>query len=116
MESRMPCTHSGRLRAVSVSSIRSTIVPPDCRANTQLNSTERALPTWNIPVGEGAKRTRTAEWAMDAGYRVGCQEPHGIPPRRPTVKAHRSSEWVHVVADYWSRMLLRPTGYLPARQ
>ena len=50
----------GRLRAASVSSIRSTIVPPDCRANTQLNSRERALPTWNIPVGEGAKRTRSA--------------------------------------------------------
>src|SRR2546423_15449330 len=67
--SRIPCTHSGRLRAASVSSIRSTIVPPDCRANTQLNSTDRAFPTWNIPVGEGAKRTRTAEWTMVPPYR-----------------------------------------------
>src|SRR2546421_612374 len=75
--SKIPCTHSGRLRAASVSSIRSTIVPPDCRPNTQLNSTERALPTWNIPVGEGAKRTRMAELTMALPYRAaGPTQPH----------------------------------------
>ena len=56
---RMPSVHSGLLREASVSSIRSTNVPPCCLANTQFCSATRALPTWNIPVGEGAKRTRT---------------------------------------------------------
>src|SRR5437867_5387007 len=55
----IPSVHSGRLRAASVSSIRSTNVPWRCSAYTQLNSADRAPPTWNIPVGEGAKRTRT---------------------------------------------------------
>ncbi|GLZ14555.1 hypothetical protein Acsp04_47900 [Actinomadura sp. NBRC 104425] len=44
-----------------MSSIRSTSVPPDCLAITQLNSAERAPPTWNMPVGDGAKRTRIEE-------------------------------------------------------
>ena len=55
----MPSIHSGRLRAASVSSIRSTSVPPDCRATAQLNRADRAPPTWNMPVGDGANRTRT---------------------------------------------------------
>ena len=55
----MPSVHSGRLRAASVSSMRSTNRPPDCSASAQLNRAERAPPTWNMPVGEGAKRTRT---------------------------------------------------------
>src|SRR5690606_28449698 len=53
----MPSVHSGRLRAASVSSMRSTNLPPDCWASAQLYSAERAPPTWNMPVGEGAKRT-----------------------------------------------------------
>ncbi len=53
----IPSVHSGRLRAASVSSIRSTNLPPACSARAQLNSAERAPPTWNMPVGEGAKRT-----------------------------------------------------------
>ena len=57
----MPSVHSGLLRDASVSSIRRTSVPPDCFAITQLNSAERAPPTWNMPVGEGAKRTRSDE-------------------------------------------------------
>src|SRR3712207_157898 len=56
---RIPSVHSGRLRAASVSSMRSTKTPPCCLANSQLCSAERAPPTWNIPVGDGANRTRT---------------------------------------------------------
>ena len=58
----MPSIHSGRLRAASVSSMRSTSVPPaHAGAKAQLNKTDLALPTWNMPVGDGAKRARTAE-------------------------------------------------------
>ena len=52
----IPCVHSGRLRASSVSSIRSTNVPPLWRASAQLNSAVRAPPTWKKPVGDGAMR------------------------------------------------------------
>src|SRR5207302_10981798 len=45
-----------RLR--SVSSTRSTMTPPLWRAESQLNSAVRALPTWMEPLGAGAKRTR----------------------------------------------------------
>ena len=69
----MPSIHSGRLRAASVSSMRRTKAPPGCWATIQFCSAERALPTWNIPVGEGAKRTRTvtrpAYGASQAGFR-----------------------------------------------
>src|SRR5690606_26900118 len=58
---RMPSARSGWLREASVSSMRSTNVPPVCLATAQLNSAERAPPTWNMPVGDGAKRTRTSE-------------------------------------------------------
>src|ERR1700757_4289863 len=57
----MPSVHSGRFLAASVSSIRSTNVPPLCSAKAQLNRTDRALPTWNMPVGDGAKRTLIAD-------------------------------------------------------
>src|SRR5664279_2267375 len=57
MAEKIPSTHSWRLRSASVSSMRSTNVPPDWRATNQLNSAVRALPTWKYPVGDGAKRT-----------------------------------------------------------
>src|SRR5262249_43591890 len=46
--------------SVSVSSMRITNVPRCPRASSQLNSAVRALPTWSMPVGLGAKRTRIA--------------------------------------------------------
>src|SRR5512139_1844175 len=78
---RMPSVHSGRLRDASVSSIRSTRVPPDCRAITQLNRAERAPPTWNMPVGDGAKRTRIEDeedMRTSLGRQAGTayQDPH----------------------------------------
>src|SRR5215469_18970378 len=57
----MPSIHSGLFRAASVSSIRRTKTPPSCRANAQLKSTDLALPTWNMPVGDGANRALTSE-------------------------------------------------------
>src|SRR5690606_14514096 len=54
----MPSVHSGRFLEASVSSMRSTNRPPDCRASAQLYRAVRAPPTWNMPVGDGAKRTR----------------------------------------------------------
>ncbi len=45
------------LRSTSVSSSRSTIVPPFRRAYSQLKMKVRALPTCRKPVGEGANRT-----------------------------------------------------------
>src|SRR5664280_3196473 len=63
MAEKIPSTHSSRLRSASVSSMRSTNVPPDWRATSQLNSAVRALPTWKYPVGDGAKRTRVASEA-----------------------------------------------------
>src|SRR5271157_764007 len=58
--SRIPSTISGEERSKSVSSMRRTSVPPQCRSNSQLNSAVRAPPTWRYPVGEGAKRRRTS--------------------------------------------------------
>ena len=46
-------------RSKSVSSMRSTNVPPVRRASSQLKSAVRALPTCSCPVGLGANRTRT---------------------------------------------------------
>ena len=43
-------------RSRSVSSIRSSILPPRPRAYSQLNSAVRAPPICRKPVGEGAKR------------------------------------------------------------
>ena len=37
---------------------------PCWRANSQLNNAVRALPTCRCPVGDGAKRTRTVEFAV----------------------------------------------------
>ena len=51
---------SGVDRSRSVSSTRSSIFPPWCRANSSLNTAVRRLPTWNLPVGLGANRTRTS--------------------------------------------------------
>ena len=58
--SKMDCTLASVLRSTSVSSRRSTMVPPLWRAKSQLKMKVRALPTWRKPVGEGAKRTRRA--------------------------------------------------------
>src|SRR5680860_1496464 len=46
-------------RVASVSSIRKTNVPLWWRANAQLNSAVRAIPTCGLPVGEGQKRATT---------------------------------------------------------
>src|SRR5215472_6991767 len=46
-------------RSRSVSSIRSSILPPWRRANSQLNKAVRPPPMWRKPVGEGAKRVTT---------------------------------------------------------
>jgi|GEM_PF-3615055 len=43
----------------SVSAIRNTNKPPCLRANNQLNSAVRALPTWMDPLGAGSIRIRT---------------------------------------------------------
>ena len=44
---------------MSVSSMRSTNVPPWAFANSQFTSAVRMFPTCSLPVGEGAKRTLT---------------------------------------------------------
>src|SRR5258708_6699602 len=44
---------------MSLSSIRRMCAPPGGRANRKLPSAVRAPPTWRLPVGEGANRTRT---------------------------------------------------------
>ena len=46
-------------RSRSVSSMRSSIVPPWRRACSQLNRAVRAPPMWRKPVGDGAKRVIT---------------------------------------------------------
>src|SRR5690242_9450195 len=97
---RIPSVHSGRLRAASVSSMRSTNVPSRCWAKTQFWRADRAPPTWNIPVGEGANRTRTVtastlRVAQDhpvAGFRGCSGTVHwltGIDPSYPRAAARR---------------------------
>src|SRR5689334_1568514 len=39
--------------------MRSRNTPPYLRARSQLWSAVRATPTWSLPVGDGAKRTRS---------------------------------------------------------
>ena len=51
--------YSGSTRVRSVSSIRSTNVPPVERANAQSYRAVRTLPTCRSPLGEGANRTLT---------------------------------------------------------
>src|SRR3954465_11998945 len=59
MPSRITRVWASVLRSRSVSSIRSTKVPPVLRAKSQLKSAVRAPPTWRYPVGDGANLTRT---------------------------------------------------------
>src|ERR1700704_4109044 len=72
-----------RLR--SVSSMRSTKVPPVCRAKAQSYSAVRMLPTCRSPLGEGAKRTRTppAGWSSAGG--AGSVTVHHRVAQRPDV-------------------------------
>jgi hypothetical protein len=63
MSSMMAASDSAVDRSTSVSSIRSTKVPPWPRASSQLKSAVRALPTWSLPVGLGANRTLMATQA-----------------------------------------------------
>src|SRR2546430_4437311 len=76
--------YSGSTRVRSVSSIRSTNVPPVERANAQSYRAVRTLPTCSSPLGEGANRTLTrpgpapsrpppgaAPWSVTAGHRIG---------------------------------------------
>src|SRR5215831_19626074 len=60
--------YSVSTRVRSVSSIRSTNVPPVERANAQSYRAVRTLPTCRSPLGEGANRTLTS---VTAGHRVG---------------------------------------------
>src|SRR5262245_37608291 len=62
----MPRVISSLERSTSVSSIRSTNTPLCFRANNQSNRAVRAPPTCRYPVGDGAKRTRTA-WLLLTG-------------------------------------------------
>ena len=101
MARRMPSVCSGRLRAVSVSSMRRTNVPPCWRANSQLNRAVRAVPTWKYPVGEGAMRTR------------GPVTPSGYPAaaRRVSSGADRAAQlasrsWASLPTS-WRRSLAR---------
>ena len=55
----IPAANSAVERSRSVSSRRSRKLPFCERANSQLISARRMLPTWSIPVGLGAKRTAT---------------------------------------------------------
>src|SRR5579875_1580779 len=57
--SRAEPTYSSVTLALSVSSIRSTNVPPVRRANAQSYSAVRMLPTCRSPLGDGANLTRT---------------------------------------------------------
>src|SRR6185312_4931654 len=73
--------YSGSTRVRSVSSIRSTNVPPVERANAQSYRAVRALPTCRSPLGDGANRTLTPPgpvrshppppWSVTTGHRVG---------------------------------------------
>src|SRR5688572_14481769 len=67
--SSISCKESAsRLRAKSVSSMRSRKRPPECLASSQLNSAVRALPRCRSPVGLGAKRVIAGKSAMRACY------------------------------------------------
>src|SRR6185437_10055461 len=85
----MPSVHSGRFLEASVSSMRSTNAPPRCLANAQLNSEERADPTWNIPVGEGANLTRTGAEEVSDGVVV---TPLRLPCRKVECRTDNSQQ------------------------
>src|SRR6185437_898430 len=60
-------------RATSVSSNRSTTLPPRPRANSQLKSIVRTVPTWKSPVGLGGMRTQTGR---DTAGQSRCMSAH----------------------------------------
>ena len=55
----MPASTPATVRSASVSSMRSSMVPPCLLANRRFRSAVSALPRWSEPVGLGAKRTWT---------------------------------------------------------
>src|SRR5216683_5660639 len=63
--SRMASMASLVERSRSVSSIRSSILPPRFLAYSQLNSAVRAPPMWRKPVGEGAKRVTMGVFILE---------------------------------------------------
>src|ERR1700733_15588859 len=81
--------YSGVTRLWSVSSIRSTKVPPVCRANAQSYSAVRMLPTCRSPLGEGAKRTRTppGRW-LSAGVACSVTVHHRVAQRPDVLDGH----------------------------
>src|SRR5580704_10777140 len=81
--------YSAVTRLWSVSSIRSTKVPPVCRANAQSYSAVRMLPTCRSPLGEGAKRTRTPPpGGLPAGGVCSVTVPHRVVQRPDVLDGH----------------------------
>src|ERR1700727_875562 len=81
--------YSGVTRVRSVSSMRSTKVPPVCRAKAQAYSAVRMLPTCRSPLGEGAKRTRTppGRW-LSAGVACSVTVHHRVAQRPDVLDGH----------------------------
>src|SRR4030095_4670993 len=75
----------------SVSSKRSTKAPAFARANSQLLSATKILPTWSRPVGLGARRTRAL---IDVRYLVE-QPPEGVGDRVAAVAAEGARRDLH---------------------
>ena len=90
----IPWVHSGRLRASSVSSIRSTNVPPRRLASAQLYSAVRAPPTWKNPVGDGANRNRGPLLMVGPPYRPHRFRLGGTAPAVECASARSVGRWV----------------------
>ena len=96
--SRMPSADATVERASSVSSRRSTNVPPWPRASSQLNSAVRALPTWRCPVGLGAKRTRIGSLSGNRESGIGNRDRESGTGNRDRQVGPRLRAWPAVTA------------------
>src|ERR1700684_1753117 len=104
--SRICSTFSGVERSRSVSSMRSTKVPPLCLASSQLNRAVRAPPMCSAPVGGGAKRTRIVSVPMLIGAHV---SPAGGLPKAIERGVERDCRAIQIFNQ--SPRMWRPTVY-----
>src|SRR3954451_10203945 len=77
-------------RSRSVSSIRSSILPPCFLAKSQLNSAVRAPPMWRKPVGEGAKRVTMESVITGGSY---AERSGGVYQEPCITKASEEAKW-----------------------
>ena len=105
---------SGFSRCSSVSSMRSTSVPPRRRAYSQLYRAVRTPPTWRSPVGDGQKRTRGA--TGNSAYRLRrCESALTLGPREASRPRSTGASRSTASRSRSSRPARAPGAHRPTR-